>query len=143
MSAVTELWSERLRLLDQRRVNGVDDGWYGALEHRMLRFFVRRHGAEHLQSAKPLDPASAARSMHVQMDHDVRNGLNRTGDASLAGSTRSFRSDDELAAMDEENQRRLKFRRSMAARVSFMSMLFMVVVIFLASAAVILRMYGR
>lgn len=141
MHALTQLWAERLEYLAARRASGAEDGWYCAVEWRVLRFFLRNHGKSPPARAKQLDSASAEHAARVTLNEDVRQGLERTGDASWSRSSHAFRNDDELAAMDEQIQRRLRFRRYSAARVSFLSMAFLMFVTFVVSACIILKLY--
>ncbi|MCW8129398.1 MAG: hypothetical protein KIS92_03355 [Planctomycetota bacterium] len=110
---------------------------------RTERWSERQRGPDERAAAEALDAESAGQAARLRLDEDVRNGLAQGGDASLSGSARSVRGDEELAALDAENQRRLRFRKRLAARTSFYWMLLIVVVLFVTSATVILRLYGR
>ena len=139
---VVDLWRERLAELDERNNSGQPAGWYCVIERRVLAFLVRRHeGGAPPSGAAPLDEASASASDQLQMDTDVRRRLEPVWPESPAGR-RGFRSEEELAALDQDVYRRLEFRRRTAARVSFLLMALLCVVIFCVSMYFIVFVLG-
>jgi len=142
MKTLVALWRERLADLEVRSQAGRPADWYCALERRVLACLLRRfQGAEPPNCAAPLDEASARASDQLQMDTAVRRRLDPSRPA-ISTVRSGFRSEEDLLALDQDAYRHLEFRRRTAARVSFLLMALLCLIIFSLSSYFIVRVLG-
>ena len=137
--SLVELWQERLAHLDERCATSALESRHLKIERRVLAFLVRRYGGKSgavlPSSAQPLDPESSTAAAGLRLSADARERLVPGSTESSVG--REFRSADELAEIDLDASRRLEYRRNLVARVSFLTMAFLMLVLFIVSAYVI------